>query len=226
MKKMILPLLIAFVIPFSYSCKTGKLAGYMLTEQDAAAAIRQMLELGARDGLTGAFSKDAIMSTLFPDDVRKVLNTIDQLGLTPEIDRFTTTLSTAAEKTAVQSIPIFVKGINSMSFSDAMRLVKNGGTSATDYLRVTIGDDLRKGITPTMQSALDEYKLAEQWSRIAKPIQTITGNRLNLDLANLMAGMVSEKMFRKLAEKEIEVRSNASARTTTLLQNVFSRNWN
>lgn len=226
MKKMILPLLLAFIIPFSYSCKSGKLAGYLLTEQDAAAAIRQMLELGAKDGLTGAFSKDAIMTTLFPENVRKVLNTIDQLGLTSEIDRFTTTLSSAAEKTAVQSIPIFVKGINSMSFSDAMRLVKNGGTSATDYLRVTIGDDLRKGITPTMQSALDEYKLTEQWAKIAKPIQTLTGNRLNLDLANLMAGMVSEKMFRKLADKEIEVRTNASARTTTLLQNVFSRNWN
>ncbi len=226
MKKMILPLILAFVIPFSYSCKSGKLAGYMLTEQDAAAAIREMLSLGARDGLAGAFSKEMIMTTVFPENVGKVLNTINQLGLTSEIDRFTTTLSSAAEKTAVQSIPIFVQGINRMSFSDAMRIVKSGGSSATDYLRVSVGTELRKGITPTMQSALDEYKLNEQWNKIAKPIQSITGNKLNLDLANLMAGMVSEAMFRKLAAKEIEVRSNAAARTTPLLQKVFSRNWN
>ncbi len=226
MKKMILPLLFAFLVPFSFSCKSGRFAGYQLTEQDAAAAIRQMLELGARDGLAGAFSKEMIMSTVFPEDVRKVLNTIDQLGLTSEIDRFTTTLSTAAENTAVKSIPIFVKGINGMKLTDAMRIIKSGGTAATDYLRVNVGSDLRKGITPVMQSALDEYKLNEQWSRIAKPIQTVTGNRINLDLANLMAGMVSESMFRKLAAKEVEIRTNASARTTPLLQNVFSRDWN
>jgi hypothetical protein len=41
-----------------------------------------------------------------------------------------------------------------------------------------------------------------------------------------MAGAVSEAMFRKIAEKEQEVRNNASARNTTLLQKVFSRDWN
>ena len=47
-----------------------------------------------------------------------------------------------------------------------------------------------------------------------------------LDIANLMAVLVSEKMFQKIGEKEIQIRNNASARTTTLLQKVFSRNWN
>jgi hypothetical protein len=38
--------------------------------------------------------------------------------------------------------------------------------------------------------------------------------------------MVSEAMFRKIEEKEKQIRAEASARTTTLLQKVFSRNWN
>jgi hypothetical protein len=41
-----------------------------------------------------------------------------------------------------------------------------------------------------------------------------------------MAGMISEKMFQKIEEKEVQVRSQAAARTTPLLQKVFSRNWN
>jgi hypothetical protein len=203
-----------------------RFGSYNLTEADAAAAIRQMLSLGAnQSNLSGAFSKEAVMATLFPESMRKTLNTLNQLGLTGEIDRFTTTLGTAAEKTATASVPIFISGINNMKFTDAMRIIKNGGTSATDYLRSSVGDSLRRAITPAMKTALNEYKLNEQWEKIIKPAQVLVGNKLNLDLANLMAGMVSEKMFQQLELKEKEVRSTASARTTTLLQKVFSKNW-
>jgi hypothetical protein len=226
MKKIFIPALLALVLPLFFAC-SSILAGYRLNESDAAAAIRQLLQIGAKEGsLAGAFSKDAIMTTIFPEPVKKVLTTLNTLGLTSEVDRFTTTLSTAAEKTATASIPIFTNSINNMKFNDAMRIIKSGGTAATDYLRSTAGDSLRRSITPIMQATIDEYKLNDEWQRIIKPVKGVAGNRLNLDMANLMAGLVSEAMFRKIAEKEREVRSNASARTTTLLQKVFSRNWN
>jgi hypothetical protein len=145
--------------------------------------------------------------------------------LTSEIDRFTTTLSTAAEKTATASIPVFENSISHIQFSDAIRIIKSGGTAATDYLRVSAGDSLRTSVRPIMQSALNEYKLNEQWNDIIKPARAIAGNKLNLDLATLMAGAVSEAMFRKIAEKEIQVRKDASARTTALLQKVFAGNY-
>lgn len=223
MKKILLPILFALVLPVSFSCNALKNA--TLTEADAAAAIRQMLEMGVKQGVTGAFNKDAIMSTLFPESMRKTLNTLQQLGLINELDRFTATLGRASEKTAERSVPVFVNAIRNMSISDAIQIVKNGGTSATDYLRSHAGTDLREAIKPVMKEALDEYKLTEQWDKIMKPAQSIAGNKVNLDLPNLMAGMVSLKMFEKIEEKEKDIRANASARTTPLLRRVFSGNW-
>jgi len=223
MKKILLSILVIILLPLAYSCGTLR---YALTENDAASAIRQLLSIGARENnLAGAFSKETILATLFPEPVQKALNTLNMLGLTGEIDRFTTTLSAAAEKTATASIPIFENSINHIKFSDAIRIVKNGGTAATDYLRVSAGDTLRRSIRPIMQSTLDEYKLNEQWNNIIKPAKAIAGNKLNLDLATLMAGAVSEAMFRKIAEKEVLVRKDASARSTALLQKVFSGNY-
>ena len=224
MKKILLPLLFAFVLPASFSCSTLK--SYMLNEQDASAAVRELLQLGARSNLQGAFGKDAVMAALFPESLRKTLNTLQQLGLTNEVDRFTTTLSTAAEQTATRSVPIFISGIGNMKLTDAVRIVKSGGTSATDYLRTAVGTELRTAIKPTMQQALNEYKLTEQWDKMIQPAKALVGNKLNLDLAGVMAGLVSEKMFQKLAETEQQVRTNTAARTTPLLQKVFSRNWN
>lgn len=224
MKKAVLPLLFAFLLPFSFSCSTLK--NYVLTEQDAAAAVRQLLQLGAQGNLQGAFTKDAVMAAIFPEPLRKTLNTLQQLGLTNEIDRFTTTLGTAAEQTATRSVPVFVSGINNMRLTDALRIVKGGGTSATDYLRSNVGTELRTAIKPVMQQTLAEYKLNEQWDKIIKPAKALAGDKLNLDLSTIMAGVVSEKMFQKLEETERQVRTNAAARTTPLLQKVFSQNWN
>ncbi len=225
MKKIFLPILFIILLPVTYSCSTLR-SIYTLNESDASSAIRQLLSIGARDNnFTGAFSKEAILATLFPEPVHKVLNTLNTLGLTNEIDRFTTTLSTAAKKSATASIPIFENSINQLKFVDAIRIIKNGGTAATDYLRVSAGDTLRTSIRPVMQSALDEYKLNDQWNNIIKPVKAIGGNKLNLDLATLMAGSVSEAMFRKIAEKEVQVRKDVTARTTPLLQKVFSGNY-
>jgi len=225
MKKLFLPFLFVSILPTFFSCSSSNLNGYRLNERDAASAIRQMLELGARESVTGAFSKEAIMTTLFPESVKKTLQTIQQLGLTNEVDRFTTTLSTAAEKAATNSIPIFTGAISKMSISDAMRIIKTDGTPASDYLRSSVGADVRKSIVPVMRDALNEYKLIEQWEKIIKPAQAFTKDRVNLDIANLMAGMVSEAMFRKIEEKEKEIRARAEARTTPLLKKVFSRKW-
>jgi len=212
------------MLPSVFSCSTLK--NYILTEGDAAAALRQMLEIGAQRSIYGSFNRDAIMTTIFGNDVKKIINTLETLGLSSEIDRFVNTLATAGEKTGERSVPIFVDAIRKITFSDAIRIVKDGGTAATDYLRSTIGSNLRTSISPVMKQALDEYKLNEQWAKITKPAQTLLGNRLNLDLANLMAGLVSQKIFEKIELAERDIRTNAAARTTQLLQKVFSRSWN
>src|SRR5215212_10940671 len=124
MKKILLPLAFIFMLPSYFSCNALK--NYILTEGDAAGALRQLLEIGAQKSIYGSFSRDAIMTTIFGNDVSKVINTLQTLGLSSEIDRFTNTLTTAAEKTGERSVPIFVDAIRRMSFSDAIRIVKNG----------------------------------------------------------------------------------------------------
>jgi len=213
-------------MPLVYSCSNSRLASYMLNEGDAAAAIRQLLTLGARENLANAFSKDQVLNTVFPGSVGKTLNTLGALGITSEIDRFTTTMSTAAEKTAAAAIPVFESGISNMKFNDAMTIIKKGGTSATDYLRMNTGSELRTAIKPIVQQTLDEYKLNEQFNKIVKPGgQAVFGNKINLDLNSIMTVLVTEAMYKKIAEKETQVRADLNARTTPLLQNVFSRTW-
>lgn len=224
MKKITLSFSVLMSIFLVWSC--AGLKGLGLNEQDAAAALKQMLSLGVSSGIRQGFDKEAVMTALFPEPARKTIRTIEQLGLSPELERFTTTMGAVATQTVTTSLPVFQQAIDNLSSTDAIRLVKAGGTSATDYLRTQSGDSLRRALRPIMQQAITEHKLDEQWSKVTKPVHTVAGNRLNLDLANLMSGMVSEAMFREIATRETEVRTQAAARTTPLLRQVFGRNWN
>ncbi len=229
--KKLLPLFLVAVLTLSVSCSSlNKISGYVLNENDAASAVRELLQIGTRSssGLTGAdgpFSKMAIMNSIFPPEMQKVVRTLQQLGLSSEVDRFVNTMGTAAEQTSQKSIPIFLSGIQNMRLIDAMYIIKHGGISATDYLRTNIGDSLRRAVAPVMQTSLNEYKLAQQWNDLVKPVRVLLGDKVNLDLGNLMAGIVTNAMFNKIAEKEVEIRTKSEARTSNLLQRVFSKDW-
>lgn len=224
MKNIYTFLFAAFVIA-APSCNTVK---QLFSADDAGGAIRELLSFGTQYGgdilsKKNAFTKENILQSILPGDAGKILSTLETLGLSKEVNRFSATITTVAEKSAEKSVSIFLLGIKNMRFKDAVGVVKNGGTAATDYLRTSIGDTLRKAITPAINSGLEEYKLASQWNQLVGPAKMFLGDKLNLDLGNLLSGFIANMMFNKIAEKEMAIRSNAAERKTVLLQKVFGQ---
>lgn len=227
MKKLIALLLLNCML-FLYSCTSlQNAAANILGERDAINAIKEMLTIGAGND-NALINKNMLMDAVLPQELSKVLQTLQQLGLSNEVERFSNTLTKAAAQTATNSIPIFISGIKRMNIRDAVNIVKNGGTAATDYLRATVGDSLRTAVTPIMRTSLNEYKIADEWDQLIGPAKLALGNKakLNLNIDNLLAGVVTNAMFNKIAEQETAIRTKAEARTTQLLQKVFGRTWN
>lgn len=232
MKKILASLLLTATL-FLGSCSSLKNIGNYLSEVDAANAIREALLIGSNFGVntlgqTGSFSRDILLNAVLPQEAQKLVQTLDRLGLASELNRFTATLDNAAVETVKRSGPVFAEGIRKMSIMDAIGIVKNGGTAATDYLRRTVGDTLRGTVRPIMRNALTEYGVQQSWDKLVAPARTLLGTRLglNLDLDNVMAVIVTNAMFSKIEQQETQIRTNAQARTTATLQRVFGRQWN
>ncbi len=79
-----------------------------------------------------------------------------------------------------------------------------------------------------MKTALDQYNITKEWDKLVAPAKMILGNKvnLNLNLDNLLAAVVTNAMFNKIAEQEIAIRTKAEERKTPLLQKVFGNDWN
>ncbi len=232
MKKIVVALFAASALGLS-GCSTLQSLTNILSEGDATNAIKEALMIGSNFGANslaqkGSFSKDILLKAILPQEVQKVVQTLDRLGLTTELNRFTNTLDNAAIDAASKSAPIFIDGIRHMSIRDAIGIVKNGGTAATDYLRRSVGDSLRGAVAPVMRSALNEYRIAQEWDKLVGPAKILLGNRagLNLNLENILAIIITNEMFSKIEQQEISIRTNAQARTSATLQRVFGKDWN
>jgi len=231
MKKILVSFLLASVLGLG-GCSSLKNLGGFLSEADAANAIREALIIGSNFGANnlgqnGSFSRDVLLNAILPQEAQKVIQTLDRLGLASQFNKFAATLDNAAVDAVKQSAPIFINGIRRMSIMDAISIVKNGGTAATDYLRRNVGDTLRGAVRPVMRTALNAYNIEQQWDKLIGPVKVLLGNRagLNLNLDNVLAVMITNEMFSKIEQQEIAIRTNAQARTTSSLQRVFGRDW-
>lgn len=223
--KRLLTILTLVVLLICNGCSNSNLLSKRLTTTDYVNGIKEALSIGARFGGQslgkGTFDRETLLNIILPKDLQRVTSVLSTLGLSSEVDKFSNTLTKAAEETVEKSVPIFLNGIGKINIKNAAKIVANGGTSATDYLRSSIGDSLRNTIAPVMNTALNNYGVNAQFKKLLQPVQMLLGDKLNLDLGNLMAGFIANAMFKKIEEKERDIRANAAARTSSLLQRVF-----
>jgi hypothetical protein len=190
---------------------------------------------GLKDALSNGISKGAIKAAAldgyyknpqlkleFPDEVRKVENTLRDLGFSKDVDRFVMQLNRGAEKAAAKAKPIFIKAITSMTINDAFAILKGQPDAATQYLVKTTGVDLRKQFLPVMSQTLAEVSATKYYGDIVDRYNRIPlVKKVNPDLNGYATDRAIEGLFVLVAAEEANIRENPGARTSKLLRRVF-----
>ena len=233
MKKLILSLTIATTFVLS-SCETlNQYAGVLNqtvgtpTQAEMGLGLKQALEFGtnysadrlsAQDGFLGNLA----VKILFPEEARKVENTLRSIGLNKLCDNLITSLNRAAEDAAIEAKPIFVNAIKQMSFQDVTNILLGQQDAATLYFKRTTNLALADKFRPIINNSLSKVGATKYWGDVTnsynriplvKPIQT--------DLATYVTGKAIDGLFLEIAKEELKIRQNISARSTGLLQKVF-----
>jgi hypothetical protein len=233
MKKLIISLTIATTFILT-SCETlNQYAGVLNqtigtpTQAEMGLGLKQALEfgtnysterLGSRDGFLGNLA----IKILFPEEARKVENTLRSIGLNSLCDNLITSLNRAAEDAAIEAKPIFVNAIKQMSFQDVTNILLGQEDAATLYFKRTTNLALADKFRPIVNGSLSKVGATKYWTDVTsnynrlplvKPIQT--------DLTTYVTGKAIDGLFLEIAKEELKIRQNINARSTGLLQKVF-----
>ncbi|MGD2171053.1 MAG: DUF4197 domain-containing protein [Gammaproteobacteria bacterium] len=198
-----------------------------LTRAEVVAGLKDSLARGISKGAAQASTEngyygDSRLRIPFPPEVEKVEQTLRDVGLGNEVDRFVRQLNRGAEKAAASARPIFIKAITSMTISDAFEILNGPPDAATQYLMRTTGDDLRAEFRPIVRDKLEETSATRYYGDIVSTYNKLPFvSKVDPDLEAYATDRAIDGLFLLIADEEANIRENPRARTTELLRRVF-----
>lgn len=230
---------IAIVLLLSFACTTTQLNQAIndinksiggqkpLTTAEVAEGLKEALINGISKGadqvsqLDGYF-KNPEVKIPFPPDIKKVENTLRDIGLGNEVDKFIMTLNRGAEDAAKEAKPIFINAITSMAIEDAWGILKGDQDAATQYLKRTTSAQLREKFRPVIQNSLNKVNATRYYSDLVTRYNKIpTVDKVNPSLDEYATNKAIDGLFLMIAKEEKNIREDPAARTTDLLKKVF-----
>ncbi len=189
-------------------------------------ALSKGINIGAeRVSKTDGFFKNELIKILIPKEAQVVTNTLSQIGMKPLVDKAILSMNRAAEDAAKKSIPIFASAITSLTFSDALSILKSGNpAAATDYLKSKTASALIASFKPSIASSLEKVNATKYWADVMNTYNQIPlVKKVNPDLTDHVTSSAISGLFSQIAKEEENIRKNPLARTTELLKRVFNQ---
>jgi len=203
-------------------------SGTGLTSEQIGKGLKEALKVGIGKGSDRLSSLDGYLGSqykiLLPEDAQKVTNKLKRIpGFSKVEDKMIERINRAAEDAAKSAKPIFVSAIKQMSFQDAMGILKGDKNAATNFLNKATYSQLYAKFQPVIVKALNKQKALDYWSDAVTAYNKIPlTQKMNPQLDDYITNRALDGLFAMVAKEEINIRSNAAARTSKLLKDVFA----
>lgn len=191
--------------------------------------LKQALEQGtdrstSQLSATNGFFGNAAIKILLPPEAQKAENTLRKLGFNKLCDDAILSLNRAAESAATKAKPIFVSAIKQMTIQDVTNILLGGQKdAATQYFKRTTNSQLTNEFRPVINTSLSQVGATKYYGQLVTQYNKIplVFNKLNPDLSAYVTQRAIDGLFYKIAQEELNIRTNLTSRTTPLLQKVF-----
>jgi hypothetical protein len=159
-----------------------------------------------------------------PESLQNVEKMLRKFRQDKLADEFVTTMNRAAEKAVPEAAGVLGQSLQQMTVADAKAILVGTNNAATDYFRRTSETNLFTRFYPIVQKATDEVGLTSSYKRLLDKA-SFASSFLSQDATDIDRYVTQKSLdglFIKIQEEEKRIRENPAARTTELLQKVFS----
>tara|TARA_R110002020_G_scaffold56676_8_gene156655 strand:- start:83 stop:823 length:741 start_codon:yes stop_codon:yes gene_type:complete len=197
------------------------------TDSEINSGLKQALEYGTSYASDRLSKEDGYLGNLaikivFPEEAKKVENTLRSLGLGNLCDQVITSVNRAAEDAAIEAKPIFVAAIKGMSITDVKNILLGSNNAATLYFENKTTSSLEEKFKPIIESSLTKVGATKYWSDVITRYNKIPlMTPIEADLSKYVTQKAIDGLFYEIAKEELKIRENAAARSTVLLKKVF-----
>jgi hypothetical protein len=194
---------------------------------DAAGGVREALRRGAEAavaklGRTDGFLGNQQVRIALPgylDDAAKLMRTF---GQGRRVDELITAMNRAAEAAVPQARNLLVDTVRAISVEDALKIVRGGDTSVTDFFQRKTRTPLSAQFLPIVTQATEKVDLADKYNRVAGKAQGM--GLVSSDDANIQQYVTRKALdglYWMIGEEEKKIRQDPVGTGSAILKKVF-----
>lgn len=202
-------------------------AGAGLSESDAASGVRAALERGALAavsvlGRTDGFLGDPRVKIPLPGHLNDAAKLLRAIGQGHKVDELIIAMNRAAEAAVPMARPLFVSAIKAMSVEDAVKVVRGGSTSVTDFFAGKTRLPLVERFLPIVTRATEKVSLAARYNAVAgKAAGLGLVKAEDANVQHYVTGRALDGLFLMIGEEEKKIRADPVKTGSAILKAVF-----
>ena len=198
-----------------------------LNESDAAQGVRAALERGAIAavgllGRTDGFLGNPKVRIPLPGILEDAAKLLKATGQQKRVDELVTAMNRAAEAAVPQARTLLVNTAKSISVDDAVKIVRGGDTSVTDYFAGKTRQPLGVQFLPIVTQATEKVALADKFNAVAgraAKFGLLKGDDANIQ--RYVTGKALDGLYLMIGEEERKIRRDPIGTGSAILRKVF-----
>ncbi|MFN6995489.1 MAG: DUF4197 domain-containing protein [Aquincola tertiaricarbonis] len=200
---------------------------WALTESDAAVGVRAAIERGAVAavgllGRTDGFLGNPKVRIELPGPLRQAATLLRSTGQGARLDELVTAMNRAAEAAVPQARTLLVNAAKSMSVDDALRIVRGGDTSVTQFFEGKTRQPLTQQFLPIVGQATEKVSLATKYDAVAgRAAKLGLLKESDADLRGYVTARALDGLYLVIGEQEREMRRDPVGTGSAILKKVF-----
>ncbi len=212
---------------FTLAAGSGGVQAAAFGEADAAQAVRVALERGANAavdqlGRADGFLGNPQVRIPLPGALNSAAKLLKATGQQQQVDELVTAMNRAAEAAVPQARKLLVRTAKSISVDDAIKIVRGGETSVTDYFAGKTRAPLVEQFLPIVTQATEKVDLASQYNAVAGKagqFGLLKGDEVNVQ--RYVTAKSLDGLFLMIGEEERKIRRDPVGSGSAILKKVF-----
>ena len=200
-----------------------------LSETDAAAGVRAALERGAVAavgllGKTDGFLGNPKVKIPLPGYLQDAAKLLKATGQGKRVDELVTAMNRAAEAAMPEAKALLVSTVKAMSVEDAVKIVRGGDTSVTQFFEGKTRTPLGEKFLPIVTKATEKVSLADKYNKLAAKASGLgLVKKEDANIQQYVSGKALDGLYLIIGEEEKKLRADPVKTGSAILKAVFGK---